>query len=540
MQIIIPMSGYGERFKDAGYIVPKPLIELDGKTILEHVVDMFPGEKKFIFICNRDHLENKVFRMREIIEKICPLGKIVSISPHKLGPVHAVMEASDQIDLNLPTIVNYCDFSCYWNYKKFKKFTYDSNSDGVIPCYKGFHPHTLWSNYYAYILEKNGLIQNIQEKKPFTENPTDEFASSGTYFFKTARLMLNYFQSLIDQKRMVGGEYYVSMVYQEMIKHGKKIFIYDLQHFMQWGTPLDLYDFKYWSSIFHQIIDEQKPPKINGVLLFPLAGLGSRFSNEGYKNIKPLIPVSGLPMAIQAMNDLPLMSEQRCILRNNSDEINILMRHLTKASSNPSYEILNEATDGQATTCIIGASNLNPDTLVNIGACDNGLLYDSDKFLNMLVDDDIDILVWGARGYPGAIREPNMYGWIDVDDRGYIKSISVKKPLKNPYTDPIVVGTFTFKRLSDFVESVDSMKKRHATVNNEYYVDMAINDAIKLGKKCKLLEVDKYICWGTPNDLKTFEYWQSCFHKWPSHIYNLDNDPNIPQEMLNEIKRKLL
>jgi hypothetical protein len=42
---------------------------------------------------------------------------------------------------------------------------------------------------------------------------------------------------------------------------------------------------------------------------------------------------------------------------------------------------------------------------------------------------------------------------------------------------------------------------------------MAINDAIALGESCKLFDIDKYIYWGTPNDLKAFEYWQSCFHK---------------------------
>ena len=53
MQIIIPMSGFGKRFKTAGYKLPKPLIEVDGKPIIQHVVDMFPGEKNFFFICNR-------------------------------------------------------------------------------------------------------------------------------------------------------------------------------------------------------------------------------------------------------------------------------------------------------------------------------------------------------------------------------------------------------------------------------------------------------------------------------------------------------
>ena len=56
MQIIIPMSGFGERFRRAGYTVPKPLIEIENKPIISHVIDMFPGDNEFIFICNQDHL----------------------------------------------------------------------------------------------------------------------------------------------------------------------------------------------------------------------------------------------------------------------------------------------------------------------------------------------------------------------------------------------------------------------------------------------------------------------------------------------------
>ena len=56
MHIIIPMSGIGKRFIDAGYTDPKPLIVVDGKPIIEHVCNLFPGENKFTFICNAKHL----------------------------------------------------------------------------------------------------------------------------------------------------------------------------------------------------------------------------------------------------------------------------------------------------------------------------------------------------------------------------------------------------------------------------------------------------------------------------------------------------
>ena len=58
----------------------------------------------------------------------------------------------------------------------------------------------------------------------------------------------------------------------------------------------------------------------------------------------------------------------------------------------------------------------------------------------------------------------------------------------------------------------EKMIAKNRRINNEFYVDECINELIEIGLKVKVFEVDKYICWGTPNDLRTYEYWQG-FHK---------------------------
>lgn len=527
MQIVIPMSGFGERFRKVGYKLPKPLIEVDGKPIIQYVVEMFPNESNFTFICNKEHLEESNYHMRQTLERIAPKGKIVSIDPHKLGPIHAVLQAVDQLNSNEPIIVNYADFTCDWNYSDFCKSVQLSNCDGAIPCYRGFHPHTLWSNYYAYVPEVDMIATDIQEKKPFTESPRDEFASSGTYYFRDLNIMLDYFERCIDENLTVGGEYYVSMAYKPMINDNLKVQVYELNHFMQWGTPSDFEEYCYWSALFRSITTEQESPSHKGALMLPMVGQGLRFQNEGYDNPKPLIPVSGKPMAIQALDDLPNAKTQKFVLRADMDGITQFKEVLLNESPNPKFTILNHMTDGQASTCVEGSNGLELNDPVTIAACDNGMIYSPTSFNKLMNDEDVDVIVWGARGYPGASRSPEMYGWIDTDENGVIRHVSVKKALENPEKDPIVVGTFTFKRLRDYLNCVEKMKLRKAIVNGEYYVDMAINDAILSGLKCHIFEIDYYICWGTPNDLKTFEYWQNCFNGWINHPYKLENDTNF-------------
>lgn len=527
MQIIIPMSGFGERFRKVGYSVPKPLIKVDGKPIIQHIVDMFPGQDEILFICNQDHLDEQKFGMYKILKNAAPNSKVVGIKPHKLGPIHAVLQVIDQIDLQKPTIVNYADFTCDWDFYDFCKMVERTKCDGAIPCYRGFHPHTLWSNYYAYVPEEGMKALDIQEKQPFTDSPRDEFASSGTYYFKNAELMLKYFEMCVHEDLTVGGEFYVSMAYKPMIDGGLNIQVYPLNHFMQWGTPSDLEEYQYWSQIFYSMLVEQDPPIHKGTLLLPMVGQGSRFKDEGYKQPKPLIEVSGRPMAVQALMDLPLTESQRFILRNDMNGVSKLKNVLKASSSSAEFSILDHMTDGQASTCIEGSSHLALDKPVTIAACDNGMIYNSKKFELLMEEDEFDVIVWAAKGYPGAIRSPHMYGWIDADNSGIVQNISVKTPLDNPSKDLIVVGTFTYKKLSDFIESVEMMKERKGQVNGEYYVDTAINDSISLGLKCVVFEIDYYICWGTPNDLKTFQYWQTCFNSWQGHPYRLIDDRNV-------------
>lgn len=543
MQIVIPMSGFGERFRQAGYIVPKPLIEVEGKPIIAHVVDMFPGEKNFIFICNQDHLDEPNYQMAEIINACCPTGRIVGISSHKLGPIHAVQQVEHMLDPTQPVIVNYCDFTCYWDWQHFKKFAKQSACAGAIPAYKGFHPHTLGSTNYAYMRHTNGWVDDIQEKQPYTSNRMDEFASSGTYYFDTAQRMKDAF-FLTKQKNLnVGGEYYVSLAYKSVLDGDNPVAVYPLQHFMQWGTPEDVAEYNVWSKAFKQLIEKDSfNHKPQGSLIVPMAGLGQRFSNEGYALTKPLIPVSGLPMVAQATRDLPEAKQQVFVLRDDMPGRDAVVNELLNLYPRAIIKKINYITDGQACTATIGLDALkeelgNVPEPITIGACDNGAIYSQTAFNKLLDNEDVDVIVWAVRGYPNALRHPKMFGWIKEED-GRISAISVKTPLESPAIDPIVLGTFTFKRIGDFRQAVASLIARDGRINGEFYIDSCINDAIQLGLRCYVFDVDSYLCWGTPNDLRTFEYWQSCFHKWQHHPYRLELDKRVPEEQLTDLNQK--
>ena len=526
MQLIIPMSGIGQRFIKSGYKIPKPLIEVESKTIINHVYKMFPGIESVIFICNKNHLENSSLKMRQEIKKINQRAKIISIEPHKYGPIYAVLQSINYLDLNSPTIVNYCDFNCIWDYEEFLKHIKSTDCDGSVVTYTGFHPHMLDNTNYAYVKLKESQIIDIQEKKPFTSHPMSEFASSGTYYFKSALIMKKYFEKTIRNDLNIKGEYYVSLSYKPMIKDNLKINNFNLEYFMQWGTPADMEDFKWYSNLFKSKLKKKKISiSQDGTLMIPCAGLGKRFSDYGYKLPKPFIEVAGKPMLNQAIEDLPFFSKMKLVFREETFNKYLLSSETKNKFIYSNIQTIKSKTNGQASTCLLGLENVDLSSPLMISACDNGLIYDNQRFQELTKDSSIDIIIWGCRNYPGARKNPEMYGWIEEEDF-IVKKVHVKKEYKNPKIDPIITGTFYFKEAEIFKNSVEKLLKSGKKVNNEFYVDSSINMAIALGFKVIYFEIDFYLCWGTPNDLRTYNYWQNCFHKWENHPYRkeLDND----------------
>ena len=93
-------------------------------------------------------------------------------------------------------------------------------------------------------------LVEIKEKEPFTDNRMEEYASTGTYFFSKGIYLLNYFKKVLENDVNVNGEYYCSLVYNFMVKDNLNIGIYEIEHFMQWGTPEDLEEYKWFSNLF--------------------------------------------------------------------------------------------------------------------------------------------------------------------------------------------------------------------------------------------------------------------------------------------------
>lgn len=257
MQIIIPMTGYGSRFVAAGYKELKPFIQIEGKPIIQWIIDgMYPGEENIMFVCRKEHIDT-IPGMKEKLLEIAPTAKIYEIDNWiKKGPVFDVLRASEEIDDEEPSIINYCDFYMSWDWENFKRQLKRRNPDGCIPCYTGFHPHLMIAkNFYASCLtdEDDNLIE-IREKYSFEKDKTKAKHSPGVYYFKNGAYLKKYCQELVDSGETLNGEYYASLPYNYMVKDGLKVWVpTNVDYFCQWGTPEDMKESVYWINLMKEI-----------------------------------------------------------------------------------------------------------------------------------------------------------------------------------------------------------------------------------------------------------------------------------------------
>ena len=519
MKVIISMSGLSRRFAAAGYTIPKFMIDVDGKKVIEHIVELYPQDSEFIFIINDEHSKDQ-----ELCEFLDNLDidrlTICSVPVHKKGPVYSIEQFEHHIEDDEQVIVNYCDFSMNFNYDDFEEFVNETQCDGCVVCYTGFHPHMLGSDNYAFCkVDEHNKIAEIREKEPFTDNKMTEFASTGTYYFKKGSYVKKYFKELIEKDINIKDEYYVSLVHNLLIEDGLTNLVYEVPHMLQWGTPLDLDMYQKWSDYYRKVMDGQKEVTIpNCVTAFPMAGFGSRFRQEGYWVPKPCIEVNGHYMMDRALKCLP--KTEKVILGARTEH-----RDLIPLQDYGDVVWFDEVLPGQACTTEKIVREIESEKSFLVSACDNGVLYDADKFLELVNDKDNDIIVWSYRNNYTSHYNPNAYSWLDVNEEDIITNVSVKDFTgDNPLDKHAIIGTMFFRNKDIYTGPLSQLYQKNHRTNGEFYIDNLLNEAIDLGYIVRNFEVDKYICWGTPTDLQTYKYWQNFFDTADWHPYEYAKD----------------
>ena len=528
MKIIIPMSGKGKRYNDAAFHGPKPLIEIDGKPMIQHVVNLFSPQDEFIFICNEHHLQTT--NMQEIITKLVPKYKIISVTDEQIagGPIHTCSHAFNLIEDDEEVIVNYCDFVVQWNYEDFLAKVRSIPCAGAIPSFKGFHPASLGDTYYAYLkADKENYITELREKEPFSENRMNDYASTGTYYFKNGSLLKKYAKQVMDLGMNVKGEAYVTLPYILMIQAGLNILNYEVEKFICLGTPRDYEIYKFWSEFFFrqsgQVVGFNNV-NIKTTNIFPIAGDKREFKSLSFDAPNFLIPIMNQPLITSTVRSYPKGIRNIFICLENHKKQYQLDTLLKGIFYNSELVTLNAKTEGNALTILNVEDIVDSDAPVCLSGCSYILEYDERRLSHLMENEDIDVILLCFTHHECVLRNPHNHSYIKLKN-GVVEKVSEKMVISGqPYRDYAFTGTVIYKKAADLFTSIkkniqETPEGTEKQDSRTYSFLTAINKLIEEGKKVIVFEVDKFISLLNITDYQEFVYWQEYFNDVPHHPY---------------------
>ena len=208
---------------------------------------MFSPDDDFVFIVQEQHANDPVYR--KILESATPRSQTIAIKPHREGPIISALAADTAIPDDEPVVLTYCDFYQHWQYPQFLRAV--CGYDGGIAVFKGDHPASFGDTYYAYLRsDQHRELVELREKAPFTSNRCSEPASSGVYYVRSWSLFRRLAEQLLQKGVRCGNEYYISLIYNEMIEEGCSAITFEIDRFICWGTPEDVEQFRFWSEYF--------------------------------------------------------------------------------------------------------------------------------------------------------------------------------------------------------------------------------------------------------------------------------------------------
>jgi len=235
MNVLIPMAGAGSRFEKAGYSFPKPLIDVNGKPMIQVVVESLNIDANYIFIVQKNHRQK--YNLDGLLNLIVPKCSIIEVDGITEGAACTALLAKDLINSDSPLFFANSDQYVEWDSNEFMYRMNETNVDGGIVSFKATHPK--WS--FAKLNEE-GYVTEVAEK-----NPISDTATVGYYYWKHGKDFVKYAEEMIKKDIRVNNEFYVCPVFNQAIQDNKKIITVTAKKMWGLGTPEDL---KYYIDNF--------------------------------------------------------------------------------------------------------------------------------------------------------------------------------------------------------------------------------------------------------------------------------------------------
>lgn len=219
------MAGLGKRFVDAGYKLPKPLIDVDGKEMIQVVLDSLNLEGNYVFIVQKEQAEKYDFH--NVLSKKGRNYTLLTTEGLTCGAACTTLIAEGKLDDSEPLLIVNSDQYIKWDSNRF--ISSIGEEDGIILTFNSDE------DKFSYVREEGGKVIEVAEKRVISNK-----ATVGIYYWKSTKYYFDCVRKMMELDKKVNGEFYICPVYNEAIDENKIIKTYDVEEMQCLGTPDDL------------------------------------------------------------------------------------------------------------------------------------------------------------------------------------------------------------------------------------------------------------------------------------------------------------
>jgi len=214
LNIVIPMAGRGSRFSQAGFTVPKPLIPVGGRPMIQWIIENIRPQRphRFTFLCLAEHLDLYPEVPAEL-QRLCPGCEIIPVRAVTEGAACTVLLARDLIDSTDPLMIANSDQIVDLPIEDYLAAGDTPRVSGLIMTFWSDHPK--WS--YCR-LRPDDTVSEVVEKQVVSNE-----ATVGIYNFAQGRDFVRAADAAIAADLRVNGEFYVAPCYNQLIAEGAKV-----------------------------------------------------------------------------------------------------------------------------------------------------------------------------------------------------------------------------------------------------------------------------------------------------------------------------
>ena len=236
LHIVMPMAGEGSRFLKEGWTTPKPLIELNGQPLFKHAISSVTDkdiQMKYSFIVRQEHIDK--YQIDKGIRSFLPEANLFSVVKTTRGAVETCLIAENAIADDDVVIVMDCDLE--FRSKKFMEIIkqilnkpIEEATGGALVSFESNEPR------YSYAaLGEDGFVARTAEKEVISNH-----ALCGAYFFASGRRFKQIAHLLLAEPAFTKPEYYVSLLFNYLLKDGEKVWLAPMEEYYSYGTPEEL------------------------------------------------------------------------------------------------------------------------------------------------------------------------------------------------------------------------------------------------------------------------------------------------------------